>query len=222
MNLKPILRANLQKYIEDFELKNLSEDEAFERFVNYQILSESYPGVFENDSELLDLITVGGGNDLGFDGIAISLNDRLIRSKEDIDDLLSIYNKARFEITLIQSKNREKLELGEFMKFTNGIVELLNDTITSPANGDIIRWHDILQYILSDNIIIKWDSDPIVNTIYVTSGKWDNNQHFLGHEKTIRGVIDDKGCFIMSKFRYVDAVKLTSIVKSNASRYELV
>lgn len=74
MTLSPILRAKLNKYIRDYGLDKLSEDEAFERFVNYHVLSQQYPGVFSSENELLDAICVGGGNDLGIDGIAISLN----------------------------------------------------------------------------------------------------------------------------------------------------
>ncbi len=220
MNLKPIIRASLTNYIRKFEL-TVSEDDAFERFVNDQILSESHPGIFTNDSELLDFITVGGGNDLGFDGIAISVNGRLIRNRTEIDDILSVYQKGKFEITLIQSKNREKIDLGAFVKFTNGILEFLSEEIVSPVNDDVKHWHDIVKYITSTEMIVKWESVPVVNVFYVMLGKWEKDQHFIGNEKNIRRIIDEKGFFDLSDFQYIDAIKLDSLIKNNESRYEV-
>lgn len=87
MTLEPIILAKMEKYKEDYLLNELTMDEVFERFVNSQILNQIQPGVFSTDYEVLDLICVGGGNDLGLDGIAISVNGRFVRSKQDIDDI---------------------------------------------------------------------------------------------------------------------------------------
>lgn len=221
MNLTPILRAKLSKFINNFELEG-SADENFERFVNYHILSQDYPGIFDVDYELLDTICVGGGNDLGIDGIAITLNGKLIRTKEEVDDILSVQHKGRFTLTFIQSKNKEKFDLGEYMKFTSGIVDFLNEEIKAPANNDIDNWHDLYKYIISDDIIIKWESAPIINIIYVSLGIWDGQQHIRAHEENVRTIITNNGIFEQQNYRYIDGKLLDDIVNSNESYYTAV
>ena len=88
MTIEPILKAKIEKYKEDYLLNYLNEDEVFERYVNSSVLSQMQPGVFSTDYELLDFICVGGGNDLGIDGIGILVNGRFVKSKEDVDNLL--------------------------------------------------------------------------------------------------------------------------------------
>jgi hypothetical protein len=222
MTLSPILRAKLKKYIEDYEISDLSLDDAFERFVNYHVLSQQYPGAFNTESELLDLICVGGGNDLGLDGIAISLNGRLIRDIYEIDDNLAVQRKGKFEITFIQSKNKEKYDLGEYMKFTNGIIDFLNEEIKSPVNDDIKKWHDIYNYMLSDNIITKWESAPVINIIYCSLGVWEENGHILGHKANVESIINSKGIFEIASFKFIDAKMLIDIVNGNDSCYTSV
>ena len=222
MTLGPILRAKLAKYIQDYELTDIKEDEAFELFVNYHILSQQQPGIFSTDSGLIKDIGVGGGNDLGIDGIAISLNGRLIGTKEEIDDILSVYKKGKFHFTFIQSKNREKFELGEFSKYTAGVLDFLNENIVAPINDDIKRWHEIYNYIMSDDIIIKWDCPPSIDFVYVTLGTWEGNEHILGNAKNTKEILLKKCCFDEIMFRYVDAKVLTGIVNGNENCYSTV
>ncbi len=222
MTLGPILRAKLAKYIEDYELTNVKEDEAFELFVNYHILSQRQPGVFSTDNDLINDISVGGGNDLGLDGIAISLNGRLIETKEDIDDILSVYKKGKFHFTFIQSKNREKFDLGEFAKYTAGVLDFLNENIISPVNEDISRWHDIYNYIMSNEIIVKWESPPSIDFVYVTLGVWENNEHILGNAENTKNILAQRCCFDEVVFRYIDAKSLTAIANGNENRYSAV
>lgn len=222
MTLGPILRAKLVKYIQDYELTDMKEDEAFEYFVNYHIFSQQQPGIFSSDSELLNNISVGGGNDLGLDGIAISLNGRFIRSKEEIDDILSVYKRGKFEITFIQSKYREKFDLGEFAKYTSGVLDFLNENIVAPVNDDVKRWHSIYRYIMSDEIIIKWDCPPSINFVYVTIGNWENNEHILGNSENTKSILQQRCSFDRILFRYIDARMLTEIVNGNENCYSVV
>jgi len=222
MTLGPILRAKLAKYIQDYELTDIKEDDAFELFVNYHILSQQQPGIFSTDSDLINDITVGGGNDLGLDGIAISLNGRLIGTKEEIDDILSVYKKGKFHITFIQSKNREKFDLGEFSKYTAGVLDFLNENVVAPINDDVRRWHDIYNYIMSDEIIIKWECPPSIDFVYVTLGLWENNEHILGNAENTKNILLQKCCFDEITFRYVDAKTLTGIVNGNENCYSAV
>ena len=52
MKLQPIVRVKLAKFREDYELQNVSDGVAFERFANQVILSTHQPGAFSVDDSL--------------------------------------------------------------------------------------------------------------------------------------------------------------------------
>ncbi len=222
MTLEPIIKAKLEKFRKDYLLKDLSEDKLFERFVNYHILSQQQPGIFSTEYELLDKICVGGGNDLGLDGVAISLNGKYVKSCEDIDDVLPGNRKGEFEITFIQSKNKSKFDLGEYLKFTHGVECFLESNISMPISDAIDEIHKIHNYIMSNDIIIKWATNPSIRLCYVVAGTWEEPPHIVEATKSIKERLQKKRCFGDIDFDYIDNKALVNIINSNESCYKVV
>src|ERR1017187_5181105 len=83
--MEPILKSHFVKFKSDYEIVTgddvQKEASAFERFVNYVLFSLDYPDVFTADAELLEFVSVGGSDDIFIDGIGITINDRLVRSR---------------------------------------------------------------------------------------------------------------------------------------------
>lgn len=221
MTLNPIINAKLRKYKEDFYL-SCNDDEAFERFINYHVLSKFQPGVFDTDFELMDLISVGGGDDLGLDGIAIFLNGQMIRSCEDIDDLLSGSKRGNFEIVFTQSKNKSKFDLGEFMKFTNGVENFLQDDITMPHNKNIDSWHMIYQYILSDDIIIKWGESPSIKMFYAVNGTLEYAPSIKSYSEEVVKRLSEKKIYDSIDIQLIDDKALMKLIDCNENNFEFV
>ena len=94
MIYEPIIKAHQKKFKEAYNLINDSEDQIFEKFVNYSELLQHQPDVFSSDLEFLDLVCVGGGQDGGLDGIAIKVNGYFIKSQEEIDEVQAIIERA--------------------------------------------------------------------------------------------------------------------------------
>ncbi len=222
MTIEPILKAKLEKYQEDYLLNNLNEDELFERYVNSNILSQMQPGVFTTDYELLDLICVGGGNDLGIDGIAILVNGRFAKSRNDVDDILYGNRRGEIEIIFIQSKNKSKFDLGEYMKFTNGVEDFLQEKIIQPANEAVMNWHSIYNYIMSKEVIIKWSKNPTVRLYYAVAGTWEKTQHILKHSEVVKNRLLEKRCFDNIEISILDSKSLLDIINSNENNYKVV
>ena len=76
MIYEPIIKAHQKKFVEAFELSKCSDSEAFEKFANYTELLQHQPDAFSSDMELLDTVSIGGGDD----GIAIKINNYLINT----------------------------------------------------------------------------------------------------------------------------------------------
>lgn len=221
MTIEPILKAKIEKYQEDYLLDDLNEDELFERYVNSNILSQMQPGVFTTDYELLDKICVGGGNDLGIDGIAILVNGRFVKSCTDVDDILHGSRKGEFEFIFIQSKNKSKFDLGEYMKFTSGVEDFLQEEIVQPANDTVKMWHEIYNYIMSKDVIIKWSKNPIVRFYYVVAGTWEKSQHILNQSELVKNRLLEKRCFDDIEFSILDSKALLDIINANENNYKI-
>lgn len=222
MTIEPILKAKMEKYQEDYLLDGFNEDEVFERYVNSNVLSQMQPGVFATDYELLDSICVGGGNDLGIDGIAILVNGRFVKSKEDVDDILYGSRKGEIEVIFIQSKNKSKFDFGEYTKFTNGVEGFLQERIMFPANDKVQVWHEVYNYIMSKDIIIKWSKNPIVRFYYVVAGTWEQSPHIMKQSEMVRQRLLEKRCFDSIEFSILDSKSLLEIVNSNENNYKVV
>ena len=152
---------------------------AFERFANHSIISMHHPDSVDLDADLMDLICVGGENDMGIDGIAIKFNGVFIKSEQDIKDIISLNGQAEAEFIFIQSKYREDFDSGEYGKFCDGISDFLSDTHYEPHNDRIEDWLKIKEYIFSDEVFERadWLSNPKVRVYYVWLGTWNGNPH---------------------------------------------
>ncbi|MFQ1659131.1 hypothetical protein ACK39C_00005 [Aeromonas veronii] len=69
MNVEPMIKVRLNRFIEQYNLFSLKDSESFEKYVNFSILSNHQPDAFGADSDFLNKVCVGGGNDLGIDGM---------------------------------------------------------------------------------------------------------------------------------------------------------
>lgn len=144
--MQPITRVKLAKYKENYELQNVSDGVAFERFANQVMLTTYQPDAFSVDDSLLNAVCVGGSNDMGLDGICIKLNGLLIHTLQNAKDIVEKYNRADIEFIFIQSKYKEKFDAGEYTKFVNGVVDFLSENHFQPHNTDVENWIEIKDY----------------------------------------------------------------------------
>lgn len=222
MKLQPIVRVKLAKFREDYELQNVSDGVAFERFANQVILSTHQPGAFSVDDSLLDAICVGGQNDMGLDGICVKLNGLLIHTLQDAKDIFERYNKADIEFIFIQSKYKEKFDSGEYAKFTNGVVDFLGEDHFQPNNDSIQEWLSIKEYLMSNQVMMRWTRNPDVRLYYVVMGTWEENPHIIAisqkAEKDI-GVLETYGNIAI---QYIDTSSFKRIIDENENAFSVI
>lgn len=187
--MEPILQAQFNHFkksyaIEDVvsDLKdNVKESKAFEYFVNHTLLSIDYPDIFVGNFDLLDNISVGGGNDTGIDGIGIKINGRLVGSLDDIDTIVQNSCKINIEFIFIQSKMQESIDSGELTTFCQGVMHFLREKATLPENDKIKYWRSLKDYLYSkEEFILKWSDHPSIRIYYATSSNNLASDHFVG------------------------------------------
>lgn len=113
MIYEPIIKAHQKRFKEAYNFKKDTEDQIFEKFVNYSELLQHQPDAFSSDLEFLDLVCVGGGQDAGLDGLAIKVNGYFVKSQEEIDEFLKS-GQIDIEFILIQSKNKKTLRVSVY------------------------------------------------------------------------------------------------------------
>lgn len=137
----------------------------FEKFVNYCIATKEY-GTDQFDVE--DLNTGIGVQ--GIDGIAIIVNQRIVNSVDDIDQLIELNQNIRVKFVLIQAKTSpgfDNSEISNFLSFSS---------VFFSENTSIFNTDEMQKFIELKNHIFergaKLQANPELILYYVTLGNW--------------------------------------------------
>ena len=219
MNVEPIIDARFKRFRTSFELENMEDGSAFERFVNHAILSGHKPDAFGSDEELLDTICVGGRDDMGIDGIGIKLNGLFVRGTKDVDDITDKFKRATVEFIFIQSKLSKKFDLGDFTKFSSGVKDFLSENHLKPRNQKVDQALVVKDYLLSDDVVVLWETNPIVRVYYVSMGKWTDSDHLNAESEQFKKDVGDLPTYGDCHVHFVDAKALKTICDNNENTF---
>lgn len=214
MQVEPIINARFKQFRESQELSNIEDGIAFERFVNYAILSVHQPGIFAADSDLLERVSVGGQSDMGIDGIAIKINGLIVSSKQEISDIIKSQKRVNVEFIFIQSKYKPKFNKGELNNFVHGVRDFLSECHHFPMNDSVKEFLELKEYLLSDDIMIIWDNNPKVTLYYVAMGRWREAPDLVGVSKQFNEDLDSLNIYKDSQILFIDSEALKSIYDS--------
>lgn len=218
MQVEPIINARFKQFRQKNELENIQDGVAFEKFVNYTIFTLHQPDAFSADTELLEFVSVGGANDMGIDGIAIKVEDIIVKTKNEIDDILKFNRNKRInvEFIFIQSKYKTHFDKGELNNFVSGVRDFLSDEHHFPMNEYIKDCLELKEYLLNDEIAIMWDNNPNVILYYVGMGRWKNPADLVGVANHFQKDISSLNIynFEQNNFKFVDSGELKEIYDS--------
>lgn len=201
--MEPILKSHFLKFKKDFEIETLEDPQkearAFERFVNYVLFSLDDPDVFVADSELLEFVSVGGADDVFIDGLGITVNDILVRSIDEVNEIADGSKKLNVEFVFIQSKMRPSFEISELNNFGTGVRLFFSETAL-PENNKISEFRRIKDYIYSnERVISKLQKNPSVRLYYVGTGTEPINPHFSAIKEVVqKDVAGSTDCYFES------------------------
>lgn len=185
-----ILKSHFNRFLESWNINNtdtvLEEAKAFERFVNYTILSMDDPSAFIGKPELLDCCCVGGANDAKLDGIGIKINGQIVSSEEDILQIVGVSKKIDVEFVIIQSKEQTNFDNNEFNTFGIGVQNFFSKP-NLPENDAVKKIRQLKDFIFSDkNVIRKIDSNPSLSVYYVFAGTTPDEGHISGLKQIMK------------------------------------
>lgn len=206
----------LQGYLNDFQKdfgfsESIKESELFEHFSNYCILSKIHPEAFYNDNFKIDEIQVGGGNDTGIDGIAIVVNEHIVSTVDEVNELKNELQRLDVKFIFIQSKTSPKFDSSSIGTFIFGVKDFFKDTASLKTNADLENLRSIKEYIYSQSILME--ESPICELHYVTTGKWTNDKNVSGRANSELKELRDKNIFDRVSFIPIDANGIETIYK---------
>jgi len=168
-----ILKSFFAAFVNEYELSSIDQDKAFERFVNFNIISTLYP----KEVDFEDLST-GGSNDLGLDGVAIVVNGNIIKNEEEVDYLRERNGTLDVTFAIIQSKTSAKFKGEQIGNFIFGVKSFFDDKPCIPENDKIKNFRDIKEKIYQHSI--DFERPPELKLYFVTTGKWKELDQIVG------------------------------------------
>lgn len=222
MQFEPMIRARINAFTERHALNGVKEDRLFELFANEVVLHSHQPDTSSSASTLLDTCSVGGSNDMGIDGLAIKINGIFVTTTHDVDELIELNKQISIDFLFIQSKNKNKLDSGEFGKFADGIVDFLGTTHYEPHNEKIDALLQVKDYLFSDEVILRWRTNPVVWVYYIILGDWRDSEHFDAKVNGLHQSIHSLQSYDSVVFKHIDNAVLKKMCEENENTFSSV
>jgi len=204
--MNPLLKRHFSNFKQKFEItipdnlkdkeKQLLESKAFEKFVNYTILSFDYPETFTPDTNLLNFVSIGGGHDTGIDGIAIVVNETIIRNIDDINLILQEKNKKiEYDFVFMQSKMQTNFDASEFNTFALGVEHFLSKKSILPENEQVKELRKLKEFLDTDEVNKRIRRNPNISLYYISTGNPPTDRHFLGTKELVEKKFKDSAYY---------------------------
>ena len=161
-----VMRSLLQRFQGDQDLTHLKEDEAFEAFAGFCVLSSFYESDFRPDA-----FRMGGGNDLGVDVFGILVNGELLRDSADVRAAVEQAKRLDVQIVVIQAKTSPGFEEKVIADLADNLTQIfMTDPIPYTASSDVgnIRECQAAVYVDLGKLNGKL---PRLHVRYVTTGR---------------------------------------------------
>lgn len=201
-----ILTAYLKDFSDGFGLADLNENESFEHFVNYSIISKHHLESFEPEE-----VAVGGSGDLGLDGLAIVVNDHLVASKSAVDYLKKTLRRLDVDFIFIQAKSSSHFDAAEIGAVFSGIRQFFGSNEPTGANDTIRGLHSVKEHIFDHSI--DMEQNPSCRIYFATTGVWTNES--VLRARADQGIADLQATnlFSSASFVPVDATALKKLYR---------
>lgn len=213
-----IIKGFLDDFKTQFEMIDRKDDEAFESFCIYCVLSKKLGSC---DNEGVFNVSIGGGSDNGIDGFGIIVNDSLISTKEELKEIIENNGKIDVEFFFIQAKTSANFDLGDVLKFYRGIDLIFGDS-NEGFSVELREKKELIDEIYNKSIKLK--SNPKISVYYITTGSWQQPDSIVAQQKAQEAKLKDTNLFSNIMLEFIDAKNLQSLYRNtrNKIRKEIV
>ena len=161
-----VIRSRLERFQGERDLAGLSQDEAFEAFAGFCVLSGYYEGEFDPGA-----FRTGGENDLGIDVFGILVNGELLHDSTDVLAVVENAKQLDVQFVVIQAKTSARFETKVISDLADNLKHVFSPAqLAYPASGDVMDLRSSIRALYAD--ISKFaEKPPRLRVRYVTTGE---------------------------------------------------
>ena len=140
-----IVKAHLESFVKSFGLEADEESVQFEKFATHCVLSSRFSSVFD-----LDDVSTGPGDE-GIDGVAVVIDEAVTASAEDARGIFASQRRNHdVDVLFVQAKRSENFDLGDFLKFKEGILRFATQTPYAVPDPVLSEAREMFDTVLSE------------------------------------------------------------------------
>lgn len=206
-----IVKAHLESFVASFSLEADDEAKQFEKFSSYSVIANRYSGTFDLD----DIVT--GDADDGIDGIAIIIDESVITSAQDAEAVFSSPRRNHdVDIAFIQAKRTEGFDLGDFLKFKEGILRFVSATPYSTRDAILAEEREIFDVVLNQVPKLR-NGRPSLVARFVTTGIYQRPEALEIALREFQNQLIALGIFHNIDIKFIDRDEITQLWVSTYS-----
>lgn len=205
-----VLRGFVNNFAEDRRYIDQDESILFEAFAISSILRKLH---HVDPSDLIDLddSLTGGSEDGGIDAIAILVNGRLARTKDEVNYSIEKLRRLDVEFVFIQATISSEFKAEKIGTFVHGVAQFFAQEPSIPFSEDIEEIRQLKNYVYEKSI--NMENNPKCYLYYVAAGSWNNNPQPNARLKDGKNQLTELNLFSLVESVPVDAERLKTIYR---------
>ena len=200
-----IVKAHLDSFVTSFGLEADSETTQFEKFAAHCVIANRYGGTFDLD----DIVT--GHGDEGIYAIAIVTDETVTASAEDAHATFATTRRNHdVDVLFIQAKRSEGFDLGDFLKFKEGILRFATQNPYAALDAILKESRAIFDVVMKQVPKLR-NGRPSLMARFIATGVYQKPQALETALQDFIAQLDELGLFHETDVRFVDRDELTPL-----------
>lgn len=200
-----IVQAHLSSFVASFGLEADGESTQFEKFATHCVVASRYATGFDLD----DVVTSAG--DEGIDGVAVIIDEAVTTSAEDATAMLGTARRNHdVEVLFVQAKRSEGFDLGDFLKFKEGVLRFVNQAPYT-ANDELLKEARAIFDAVVKEVPKLRNGRPSLTARYVSTGQYQHPEALESARKDFGIQLEALGLFHEIDVQFVDRDELTRL-----------
>jgi hypothetical protein len=184
-----VVKAHLTAFQAKYGLENEDQSKQFEAFVNHAVFrSHCAENVDPND-------LIYQGDDPGVDGVMIFVDDAVVSSPEEVDDIFADRKRdAEVVIVFTQSKTSENWSKSEINTFQSAVVDFLDDEPKYPRSEYLVERREVFDAVIAKVGKIR-NGKPACECYFATTARQADEREILAARRALKDSVEDMGLF---------------------------
>ena len=205
MALHRIIQSHLNSFVKSFALEADSEATQFEKFSTHCVIANRYSSTFD-----LDDVVTGVGDD-SIDGVAVVVDESVAVSAGDIQAVFASPRRHHdVDVIFVQAKRSDGFDLGDFLKFKEGILRFANQTPYG-ANDEVLTEARSIFDIVVQEVPKVRNGRPSLTARFVSTGLYQKPDALETAIKDFEVQLKALGLFHDVDVRFLDREDLTQL-----------